>query len=492
LDTSERTTSSRAEKCLAALRAELRVSYPKIRPLRLLWILRRNSLSRFPNSFLVAGKISDFSRRGALANLIRYQRGRDGHALFSRVFYEMAYPDIAAARAPAWAHYQTRGSGELRSPFPLFDVPFLQASLDELPGDPIRAFGNPVDSYLDNPKQWGVNPSPFVDCAGFITSGSWDGSTVPLALIVRDHLSGVWINERLMMIDAEPTVDLSLAPPSSSDVARLLLISAGILLFRNRSGSLTSSGRRWLVGDLPDHGKPGEPGEPGESGESGESFTVIPGFAVGRDAKVFLLAPRRLLSPDSSMIASETSCLSLERGVTLVAPKLSVVTGELTYSELVTLRDSLGPAEAVAPFSLLQEEAMRVLFSVQKGSEIVILPWGQQAHVTCATVNLVEGAEADTEIEPWMHEGAIPFSEIAIVLPLADRARIHADPFVVDALSRGAFLSLIFEDKYGDWISVLSRQKLVVADDRTAAALRSFVPERKMRILPVAIAESQK
>jgi hypothetical protein len=298
-----------------------------------------------------------------------------------------------------------------------------------------------------------------------------------LDLIVRDHLGGGWINERLMMIDAEPTVHSSLAPLSSSDAARLLLICAGILLFRNYSGSLTSSVRRWLVGDLPDQG------------ESGESFTVIPGFAVGRDSKVFLLAPRRLLSPDSSMITNETSCISLERGVALFAPKLIVVTGELAYSELVKLRDSLGPADAVAPFSLLQEEAMHSLFFAPKGSEILVLPWGQQARVTSPSLKLVEGTGINPDIETWTPGGAIPFSEIAIVLAYADRARIHADSLVVEALSRGASLSLIFEDKYIDWMPVLSRQQLVLTDESTAARLRCFMPEKKMRIMPVANVE---
>ncbi|MBK5237547.1 MAG: hypothetical protein JJE28_00350 [Actinomycetales bacterium] len=472
---------SQVEKCLVALRAELHFSYPKIRPVKLLWILRRHSLSTFPNSFLVSGRLTDLSRRGALANLIRYQRGRDGHVLFSRLFYETAYPDIADAGAPAWAHYQTRGRGEIRSPHPLIDVPFLQAALDEDQGMPAVEFGNPVDCFLNNPERWGVNPSPFVDCVGFVMSGLWDGLRAPLEQLVSEHLSGAWINHRLMMIDAEPAASAQQVQDSLDESSRFDLICAGILLFRNYPASRTSRSRRWLaVG-------------PSElSGMGGGTYTVIPGFAVGSGPRVALLGKKRLLSPDSSMITTDQTCLSLEQGVAHSTTTLVIACAEMPHSELVSFLGSLDGAAVVAPFSLLQEQAILAILSSQTDSEILVLPWGQQSQITCAAITFVEGAEDDSTVESWAHDGATEFADVTIVLSYSQRARVREDIFVAEALRRGAALSLIVDEEYGDWMPILSSRKTVLVDIKTAEDLRAFIPGEKMRMLPAASSEFQK
>jgi len=471
--------SQRQEACLAALRAELAVSYPQIRPGRLLWILRRHSLAAFPTSFFVAGRLFDFSKRGAFANLMRLRQGRDGHVLFSKFFYETAYPDIADAGAPAWAHFQTRGRGEGRSPHPLFDIPWLRAALDEDEGVQSTGLTEPLDEYLNNAAFWRVSPSPFVDCGGFLSSGLWDGARNPLEQIVSEHLQGPWISHRLMLIDAESTD--STAPADSAErvvtsAARSLrfrLLAAGILLFRNFPIGRISQVHRWRVVEpryLPATG--------------GNLFTVTPGFAVGVDGQIALVGKKMLLSPESSMIASDELCLSLNRGMSWSTSSLVVMGGELSHSELVNMLGQLTGPAILAPFSSFQEQAMSNMIVMAPGAEIVVLPWGQQSHVATQTLTFIPGGTTGAEVEPWIPMPEGPLAGTVIVLPYSQRRRASEDNFVLAVLERGASLSLIVDNHYGDWMTVLAHSDFVVADATTARDLHTFVPSGKLRMLP--------
>ena len=110
-------TSQMLRDCLRDLRAELARSYPAVRSRALVRTAKGWGLDAFPEGFLVPGILADRSSRGPRALLATTNRSNGGmreygHPLFSNDFYRLTNPDVTAAGASPWAHYQVFGRAE--------------------------------------------------------------------------------------------------------------------------------------------------------------------------------------------------------------------------------------------------------------------------------------------------------------------------------------------------------------------------------------------
>lgn len=346
--------------CLRAIRAELAESYPRVRPLRVLSILRRSGLRRFPAGLLLDAPPSSPSPSGAFAMLFRagrprLARGLARHPLFSSEFYRAVNPDIVASGADPWLHFQVFGRTEGRVPHPLIDLDFLSQAM------PATIRAELLDRYLADPALWTSEPGPYVECARFMLDGPWDGTTNPLVQVVRDHLSGPWVHQRLMLIDSQVVAD-----------ARAVVIGAGILLARR--------GARAAPGALVSWG----PASAGEDLAAPARYTVVPGFFVGAEGRTLSSNDAEVMSADSTLIRTGSGYLSLPAGDDLTVARLLVITADLEGATLASRAASASPADAIAPHSVRQYDAL-----VGLGLPARILPYGTQVGVRADELELV-------------------------------------------------------------------------------------------------------
>ena len=351
----------REASCLRAIRAELTATYPRVRPVSVLRILRRHGLSRFPAGLLLDAPVRSLGPRGALALLFRaghprLAQGVHWHPLFSAAFYGGVNPDVVAAGADPWLHYQVYGRTEGRSPHPLIDLDYLSAGV---PGT-LRA--ELVDAYLGDPALWRTDPGPYVECVRFLLAGPWDGTTHPLVQIARDHLTSPWVHQRLMLVDAQ-------APGTR----RALVIAAAVLLTRNASAGMAAL-QLWSPPTVP-------------RVEGAREYTVVPGMFVGASGGTIVAAGSDDMSADSSVLRAGEGFASLRRGAHHTASTLVVITGQLDDESLHRVGDHAGSV-VVAPFSAAQYEALGALAT---DGRVRLLEPGIQARVT-ADALVVEAA----------------------------------------------------------------------------------------------------
>ena len=438
--------------CLEVLRAELRRSYPKLEPDRLLNIAREHRLLQFPEGFLVAGDVSSEAQPNLEAMARADATSAQLHPLFSAAFYLLLYPDVAAAGVPAWLHYQVHGRAEGRSPHPLIDVDFLAVSVPEIPRQYL------VDHYLSDPALWTADPGPYVECRRFMLAGKWDAATNPLLQIVAGQIGGPWIHERLLLVDS-----------SSDDAAQARLTAAGYLLGVDTRSRLATV-RLW----------PRTLSEP----DASDRFTVVPGYFLGSLDRSHALTSTSVVSPDRTFVTLATELLSLTTGEEIQSSALIFIEGD---QEHATLRKTVAAAQlgaAIATHSSVQAEALALIIEKLDRGDLRLLRCGYQTTVITPTLVRIAAAAAP-KVQLWnsgtaatnVARSAAAASSAAtiIVLPESHWKLATADFAIRTAISGGASLCLVGASGWAPWHRVLEHHEAIVCHPSLLSAATSFV-----------------
>lgn len=430
-----------------AVRSQLTSDYPRIRPAHILAVMVRHGRMKLPEALLLrAGP-------GNLVKLLRTAsfRSVEWHPLFSASFYEAAYPDVALTGVSAWLHYQCYGHAEGRSPHPLIDATFLAQSL------PATVKSSIVDEYLTVRSSWTLDTSPYVDCRRFLLEGEWDGRTNPLEQIVTGHLREPWVHERLMLIDS-PT----------EEAARTRLVAAGALLIAHGRDGAHARFSRWTVS------------EPQAPASGDQEYLVIPGFLLGVDGVVIEASPTTLLSPDRTGIRTSEGVLTISAGPLDRADQVVYLDGPAPVELLRELAAPTPELRAISPASKAQEVALRMMAN---DDAVMVLRHGQQVRLRARSVMVIHPEPPSTSTL-WGPEQADSPADIVFVFSQASRHRARLDPYVNDAVTRGAAMAVLSEDLVEDWLPLLQSRSVVVVDDELVELVGAFVEASRMRVLP--------
>ena len=448
---------NRADACIEAVRSQIARDDALVSAEVLLRIGRQAGVERFPEALLIEGRLDDPSPSGAgaaLASALRRESdgSPDPHPLFSRSFYLLANPDVAAAGVSPWLHYQQSGYREARSPHPLLDPDYMIGWAPDVPRSEV------VDRYLRDPALWMIDTSPYVDCQKFVLHGGWSGTSSPIGEIVGAGASDPWVHSRLIAIDA----DLG---DSTKDALGAVLF----LLARNHPRSMFSRLTVWRP-TAQTHGGP----------SLGGPYTVVPGFFIGTDGVELWSDSQMAMSQDLSLVRFANGLVGLEVGDPVTVDELRFVCGDLRRDSLVEMVDTGPQTLAVSPASWAQERALRYLVEETGAQGVTVLPWGRQVRVTASSIRQVEGS---TDALPsWRWPDVDPRDVVFVDAgPLGETCA--ADARVSEWLRRGASLLLVDDASMERWVSAFVDRPYVVATPATKDFVGAVVPRDRTALL---------
>ncbi len=334
------------------VRAHLRRTNPSIDHQAIGRILASHGLRHYPDALMLEEPDGAIPRR----QLIPRRRKRAGQKrqkaeplpYFSEAFYRLAHDDLRDLEIPMVLHWQIHGRIEGRSPHPFIDIDWLSEQMpDVLPCDV-------VDLYLTDKTRWLVSPSPYIETESFMLTGPWDGVTHPWLQIMRHHAVDPWMRGVLGVIDL-------------ADADDELRMAAIVLTAENPGPSKISGFSVFSEGGRNDgHG----------------TFTVVPGFFMGRDAATLVSCGNDVLSADATAIRLRDRFVAMDVRNKAQCTTLVFVTSAVAASKLEALATAHGEDSLFAPIDAAQQETLQ-----QLGART--LTPGRQINVEAAAVEIL-------------------------------------------------------------------------------------------------------
>lgn len=390
----------------------------------------------FPEELLVTGSLVSGPRKNVLNSLRKLNVS--GHAslngdrgLFSSSFYLLTNPDVAQARLVPWAHYQTLGRFEGRSPHPFVDLNYLSMQM----GLPVAEV---LDHYIRNKKFWILNPSPFVNITQFLESGSWDGIRHPLLQILEDGLvHEPWMNFRIPLIalgTGERTPELA--------QAFISLWGLNKYSWPGRELQVSKIVNTDFVPGLPVSG------------------LCIPGFVVTHSGLAHLLDDSRVVSLDNSALWSNDFLVSIATGKQHEINTLHVFPHGARRECTQLILNTVSDGDALSPGSFEQESLLRYLISLRNIS-VEVLPYGKQSQVKFSNLILHDASHSlMSERKSVSLEELNPLTCV-IVASEETITEIRLTKFAT-LISQGAMLCCVNRDNLWAYAPILERAESVV------------------------------
>lgn len=441
----------------AAIRRELKSSFPRIRPWKVSRIARRAGLKEYPIELMIPGSTRAGGKgERALWNRViaaRRRRPSSNHPLFDDTYYLIANPDVAMGNVVPWLHYQLYGRLEGRSPHPLISTRTLG---EQMQGVPLSAV---VDEFLSNQKWWVCSPSPYVDVARFMLHGPWDHKNSPFAQIATDQVVPPWVRTDLLEIDA------SIEDVGNSDAG--LAASRILLDVGTRRGGVGTPLARLSIGTL------------GEK-SNGQPYRVVPGMFVAEDHAAQLFnggATGKSLDGSAFVLANE---VLLRRPSTETrANTLALVESRAARADILKFLNGAQGSVALAMSSRLQESAVEALLKNVGNSDAFVLPWGEQTAVLCDRLETVRPSALKPPLPFKALVYDFPAGETCVVAPWYGRGQELAPPQVKALLEQGAQLCLVVEEDLSNWATaILGAGRLIVHQTCVEAVMLLSPPPR--------------
>lgn len=443
--------------CTRELRAELAATYPRIRVGHVRKLVRKFGLKNLPSGMLLLSpNLSSSLLRMFLVQFAGSRRNASWHPLFDTGSYLVVNPDIATIRVSLWLHFQAFGKAEGRSPHPFIDVEYLSASMPGVPR------GEVIDHYLSLPEFWTLDPSPYVDIQAFLLSGRWDGRTHPLTQIVAQGLSAQWVHHRLMLIDN-----------AGVDGGGSRSLAAATLLARKGAPARALTLQAWPDKDL----------EVSTSPAAG-NYTAIPGFFLGCGDSTIFSARDAMLSPDESMINLNAEIVSVKQGETITASHLIFLEGALERSKLVDVVKTAGADGVISPSSGPQQSALEEIIREYSLTKLRVLPFGIQVQVNASQATVVSGSPELATPDTWAGGTPCDALRTAFVIGESTVPDVLRLPEVRQAIDNGAALCVVSNENVAPWLPLLSTRDVIGCESTMLEALRGFIEEDALRLIP--------